>query len=229
MSKHVLLVEDEPDLNETISFNLDSEGYEVASVFNGKDALKAIEKKKPDLILLDLMLPDMSGLEICRELRSSKKTKKIPIMMVTAKGEEVDRIVGFELGADDYIVKPFSIREFMLRVSAMLKRTDNKTDADEDLITFDSLEIDLAAHRVKLDDQEISLTAKEFALLQYLTERMGRVQTRDALLDEVWGYNSEVTTRTVDTHVKRLRSKLKHVGSNIETVRGVGYRFNSPS
>ena len=227
MSKHVLLVEDEPDLNETISFNLDSEGYEVASVFNGKDALKAIEKKKPDLILLDLMLPDMSGLEICRELRSSKKTKKIPIMMVTAKGEEVDRIVGFELGADDYIVKPFSIREFMLRVSAMLKRTDNKSDAD--LITFDSLEIDLAAHRVKLDDKEIALTAKEFALLQYLTERMGRVQTRDALLDDVWGYNSEVTTRTVDTHVKRLRSKLKDVGRNIETVRGVGYRFNSPS
>ena len=119
----LLLVEDEPDLNETISFNLDSEGYEVTSTFNGKDALNAIEKKKPDLILLDLMLPDMSGLEICRELRSSKKTKKIPIMMVTAKGEEVDRIVGFELGADDYIVKPFSIREFMLRVSAMLKRT----------------------------------------------------------------------------------------------------------
>ena len=118
MSKNVLLVEDEPDLNETISFNLDSEGYEVTSAFNGKDALNAIEKKKPDLILLDLMLPDMSGLEICRELRSSKKTKKIPIMMVTAKGEEVDRIVGFELGADDYIVKPFSIREFMLRVSA---------------------------------------------------------------------------------------------------------------
>jgi two-component system phosphate regulon response regulator PhoB len=227
MIKRVLLVEDEPDLNETISFNLDSEGYEVASVFNGKDALKAIEKKKPDLILLDLMLPDMSGLEICRELRSSKKTKKIPIMMVTAKGEEVDRIVGFELGADDYIVKPFSIREFMLRVSAMLKRTDNKSDAD--LITFDSLEIDLAAHRVKLDDKEIALTAKEFALLQYLTERMGRVQTRDALLDDVWGYNSEVTTRTVDTHVKRLRSKLKDVGRNIETVRGVGYRFNSPS
>ena len=146
MSKHVLLVEDEPDLNETISFNLDSEGYEVTSTYNGKDALNAIEKKKPDLILLDLMLPDMSGLEICRELRSSKKTKKIPIMMVTAKGGEVDRIVGFELGADDYIVKPFSIREFMLRVSAMLKRTDNKSDADEDLITFDSLDIDLAAH-----------------------------------------------------------------------------------
>jgi two-component system phosphate regulon response regulator PhoB len=227
MSKHVLLVEDEPDLNETISFNLGSEGYEVTSTFNGKDALNAIENKKPDLILLDLMLPDMSGLEICRELRSSKKTKKIPIMMVTAKGEEVDRIVGFELGADDYIVKPFSIREFMLRVSAMLKRTDNKSDAD--LITFDSLEIDLAAHRVKLDDKEIALTAKEFALLQYLTERMGRVQTRDALLDDVWGYNSEVTTRTVDTHVKRLRSKLKDVGRNIETVRGVGYRFNSPS
>ena len=126
MSKHVLLVEDEPNLNETISFNLESEGYEVTSTLNGKDALDAIEKKKPDLILLDLMLPDMSGLEICRELRSSKKTKKIPIMMVTAKGEEVDRIVGFELGADDYIVKPFSIREFMLRVSAMLKRTDYK-------------------------------------------------------------------------------------------------------
>jgi two-component system phosphate regulon response regulator PhoB len=229
MKKYVLLVEDEPDLNQTVAFNLDSEGYSVESAFNGKDALKLIEEKTPDLILLDLMLPDMSGLEICRILRSSKKTKNIPIMMVTAKGEEIDRIVGFELGADDYIVKPFSIREFMLRVAAMLKRSGDTINNDEEKIIFGSLEIDIAAHRVKLKDKEIPLTAKEFSLLHYLVERIGRVSTRDALLDDVWGYNCEVTTRTVDTHVKRLRAKLSDVGNNIETVRGVGYRFNSAS
>jgi two-component system phosphate regulon response regulator PhoB len=229
MKKYVLLVEDEPDLNQTVAFNLDSEGYSVESAFNGKEALKLIEEKTPDLILLDLMLPDMSGLEICRILRSSKKTKNIPIMMVTAKGEEIDRIVGFELGADDYIVKPFSIREFMLRVAAMLKRSGDTINNDEEKIIFGSLEIDIAAHRVKLKDKEIPLTAKEFSLLHYLVERIGRVSTRDALLDDVWGYNCEVTTRTVDTHVKRLRAKLSDVGNNIETVRGVGYRFNSAS
>jgi two-component system phosphate regulon response regulator PhoB len=229
MKKYVLLVEDEPDLNQTVAFNLDSEGYSVESAFNGKDALKLIEEKTPDLILLDLMLPDMSGLEICRILRSSKKTKNTPIMMVTAKGEEIDRIVGFELGADDYIVKPFSIREFMLRVAAMLKRSGDKINNDEEKIIFGSLEIDIAAHRVKLKDKEVPLTAKEFSLLHYLVERIGRVSTRDALLDDVWGYNCEVTTRTVDTHVKRLRAKLSDVGNNIETVRGVGYRFNSAS
>jgi two-component system phosphate regulon response regulator PhoB len=229
MKKYVLLVEDEPDLNQTVAFNLDSEGYSVESAFNGKEALKLIEEKTPDLILLDLMLPDMSGLEICRILRSPKKTKNIPIMMVTAKGEEIDRIVGFELGADDYIVKPFSIREFMLRVAAMLKRSGDKKNNDEEKIIFGSLEIDIAAHRVKLKDKEVPLTAKEFSLLHYLVERIGRVSTRDALLDDVWGYNCEVTTRTVDTHVKRLRAKLSDVGNNIETVRGVGYRFNSAS
>ena len=229
MKKYVLLVEDEPDLNQTVAFNLDSEGYSVESAFNGKEALKLIEEKTPDLILLDLMLPDMSGLEICRILRSSKKTKNIPIMMVTAKGEEIDRIVGFELGADDYIVKPFSIREFMLRVAAMLKRAGDKINNDEEKLIFGSLEIDIAAHRVKLKDKEVPLTAKEFSLLHYLVERIGRVSTRDALLDDVWGYNCEVTTRTVDTHVKRLRAKLSDVGNNIETVRGVGYRFNSAS
>ena len=229
MKKYVLLVEDEPDLNQTVAFNLDSEGYSVESAFNGKEALKLIEEKTPDLILLDLMLPDMSGLEICRILRSSKKTKNTPIMMVTAKGEEIDRIVGFELGADDYIVKPFSIREFMLRVAAMLKRSGDKINNDEEKIIFGSLEIDIAAHRVKLKDKEVPLTAKEFSLLHYLVERIGRVSTRDALLDDVWGYNCEVTTRTVDTHVKRLRAKLSDVGNNIETVRGVGYRFNSTS
>ena len=229
MKKYVLLVEDEPDLNQTVAFNLDSEGYSVETAFNGKEALKLIEEKTPDLILLDLMLPDMSGLEICRILRSSKKTKNTPIMMVTAKGEEIDRIVGFELGADDYIVKPFSIREFMLRVAAMLKRSGDKINNDEEKIIFGSLEIDIAAHRVKLKDKEVPLTAKEFSLLHYLVERIGRVSTRDALLDDVWGYNCEVTTRTVDTHVKRLRAKLSDVGNNIETVRGVGYRFNSAS
>ena len=225
-NNHILVVDDDNRIRGLIKEYLGDNDFIVSTASNADEAKKKLGFSKFNLLVLDVMMPGQDGYSLVKELK-----EKIcpPIILLTAKGEVENRVKGLELGADDYIVKPFSIREFMLRVSAMLKRTDNKSDADEDLITFDSLEIDLAAHRVKLDDKEISLTAKEFALLQYLTERMGRVQTRDALLDEVWGYNSEVTTRTVDTHVKRLRSKLKHVGSNIETVRGVGYRFNSPS
>ena len=225
MPKRVLVVEDEPDLRSTLEFNLKSENYKVTTVSDGESALAEISKNIPDLILLDLMLPDMSGLEICKKIRGESFSDKVSIIMLTAKGEEVDRVVGFELGADDYVVKPFSVRELMLRVSSILKRSKEKASNDEKIVIGD-IEINLASHRVFISGIEVELTAKEFELLKYLTERNGRIQTRELLLEHVWGYNNSVTTRTVDTHIKRLRSKIGEVGTRIETVRGVGYRFN---
>lgn len=230
--KKILVIEDEEDLNQTLSFNLENEGYKVTCALKGSEALKILkDSDTPDLVILDLMLPDMSGLDICRHIRSEKELKNISVIMVTAKGEEVDRVVGFELGADDYIVKPYSIRELMLRVQAQLRRNTNDSDKnkateDDDNITFKELLIDTSKHKVFLGDEKISLTAKEFTLLKHLVTRIDKVQTRDNLLDKVWGYDSSVTTRTVDTHVKRLRSKLGKYGANIETIRGVGYIFN---
>jgi len=230
--KKILVIEDEEDLNQTLSFNLENEGYKVTSALKGSEALKILkDSDTPDLVILDLMLPDISGLDICRHIRSDKELKNISVIMVTAKGEEVDRVVGFELGADDYIVKPYSIRELMLRVQAQLRRNSSdshkdKTTDDEDNITFKELLIDTSKHKVFLGDEKISLTAKEFTLLKHLLTKIDKVQTRDNLLDKVWGYDSSVTTRTVDTHVKRLRSKLGKYGANIETIRGVGYIFN---
>ena len=230
--KKILVIEDEEDLNQTLSFNLENEGYKVTCALKGSEALKILkDSDTPDLVILDLMLPDMSGLDICRHIRSEKELKNISVIMVTAKGEEVDRVVGFELGADDYIVKPYSIRELMLRVQAQLRRNTydsdkNKATEDDDNITFKELLIDTSKHKVFLGDEKISLTAKEFTLLKHLVTRIDKVQTRDNLLDKVWGYDSSVTTRTVDTHVKRLRSKLGKYGANIETIRGVGYIFN---
>ena len=225
MTKRVLVIEDEPDLRSTLEFNLKSENYKVTTASDGESALAEISKNIPDLILLDLMLPDMSGLEICKKIRGESFSDKVSIIMLTAKGEEVDRVVGFELGADDYVVKPFSVRELMLRVSSILKRSKEKASNDEKIVIGD-IEINLASHRVFISGIEVELTAKEFELLKYLTERNGRIQTRELLLEHVWGYNNSVTTRTVDTHIKRLRSKIGEVGTRIETVRGVGYRFN---
>ena len=225
MTKRVLVIEDEPDLRSTLEFNLKSENYKVTTASDGGSALAEISKNIPDLILLDLMLPDMSGLEICKKIRGESFSDKVSIIMLTAKGEEVDRVVGFELGADDYVVKPFSVRELMLRVSSILKRSKEKASNDEKIVIGD-IEINLASHRVFISGIEVELTAKEFDLLKYLTKRNGRIQTRELLLEHVWGYNNSVTTRTVDTHIKRLRSKIGEVGTRIETVRGVGYRFN---
>ena len=172
------------------------------------------------------MLPDVSGVEICRRLKSSPETKDVPIVMVTAKGDEVDRVVGFELGADDYVVKPYSLRELLLRVDAVLRRTTpTPTGSARGVLVFGKLRVDRDAHRVWVDGEEVTLTALELRLLSTLLERRGRVQSRPALLDDVWGMSGEVTTRTVDTHVKRLREKLASAGPYIETVRGVGYRF----
>jgi two-component system phosphate regulon response regulator PhoB len=221
----VLIIEDEVDLATTLEYNLKSEGFQVRLAHTGKQGLTAATADPlPDVIVLDLMLPDLSGTEICRRIRDQERTREIPVIMCTAKGEEIDRVVGFEVGADDYVVKPFSVRELVLRIRALLRRV-NRVDGEPSLIRFGRLKIDRDAHRAWVDDAEIGLTALEFRLLHAFMSRKGRVQTRDALLSDVWGIEAEVTTRTVDTHVKRLREKLGDAGNYIETLRGVGYRF----
>jgi two-component system phosphate regulon response regulator PhoB len=226
MSKLILIVDDEPDLLVTLDYNLKKEGFQTRTAANGKAALEAaLQEPLPDLVLLDLMLPDMSGTEVCRTLRSQEATRSIPVVMLTAKGEEIDRVVGFEVGADDYVIKPFSVRELVLRVQAVLRRSETQDPATSERIVFGELSLDPASHKVTLADEEIPLTALEFKLLHCFISRKGRVQTRDSLLSEVWGINAEQTTRTVDTHVKRLREKLGDAGRFIETLRGVGYRF----
>ena len=229
MSKDkILLVEDEPDLLNTLSFNFESEGYKVAKALNGKEAMKCLEEDESiSLVILDLMLPDMSGLDICRHIRATDNLKDILVIMVTAKGEEVDRVVGFEVGADDYVVKPYSVRELLLRVGGMLKRSSKENQSnDKDLVEYEDLKIDNDKHKVYLSDEKISLTSKEFKLLKHLLLKADKVQSRDNLLEKVWGYNNDVTTRTVDTHIKRLRSKIGKYGDKIETIRGEGYLFN---
>jgi two-component system phosphate regulon response regulator PhoB len=225
MSALILVVDDEKDLVATLEYNLQREGYQTHSVHSGRDALAALDDGPvPALVLLDLMLPDLSGTEVCRHLRASPRTRNVPVLMLTAKGEEIDRVVGFEVGADDYMVKPFSVRELLLRIAAILRRVKPDGDDDENL-EFGILRVDRGGHRVFVSDNEVALTALEFKLLTTFLTRKGRVQTRETLLSDVWGIDAEVTTRTVDTHVKRLREKLGDAGAYIETIRGVGYRF----
>jgi two-component system, OmpR family, phosphate regulon response regulator PhoB len=225
MSGLVLVIEDEVDLATTLEYNLRSEGFQVRVANSGRQGLAAATTEPvPDVIVLDLMLPDLSGTEICRRLREQERTREVPVVMCTAKGEEIDRVVGFEVGADDYVVKPFSVRELILRIRALLRRVQ-RTEGEPSLIRFGRLKIDRDAHRAWVDEGEVDLTALEFRLLHAFLSRRGRVQTRDALLADVWGIDADVTTRTVDTHVKRLREKLGDAGMYIETLRGVGYRF----
>ena len=227
MSHCVLIIEDEPDIRKTIDYNLSKESFKVVQAESIAEGEKALAAKKIDVVILDLMLPDGSGLTLCRDIKSEAKTKHIPVIILTAKTEEVDRVVGFELGADDYVTKPFSVRELILRVKAILKRGTSSTqqENDDSNIEAGDLRMNLDAHQVFISDEEIALTSLEFRLLKHLLDRRGRVQTRDQLLEEVWGYSSDVTTRTVDTHIKRLREKLLGVGNCIQTIRGVGYRF----
>ena len=185
-----------------------------------------IESNSFSLLLLDLMLPDGSGLDLCRELKSDTEKSSIPIIILTAKDDEVDKVVGFELGADDYVTKPFSVRELILRIKAVLKRGVKKSDSIEVQRQFGDLSIDVDSHEVFVNEEQIILTALEFRLLRQLVERRGRVQSRDQLLADVWGYSSNVTTRTVDTHIKRLREKLGSMGKYVQTIRGVGYKFS---
>ena len=224
----ILVVEDEPDLRQVLSYNLRDAGHDVSTAAEGRKGLALAAQERPDLVLLDLMLPDMSGLEVCRTLKGDALTRDIPVVMLTARGEEIDRVVGFELGADDYVVKPFSIRELLLRLRAVLRRGALPAEPVADApaqIRFGRLVIDAGAHRVWVDDAEVALTPLEFKLLCTLYERRNRVQSRGVLLDDVWGASQENMTRTIDTHVKRLREKLGSVGEYVETVRGVGYRF----
>lgn len=229
MPATILIVDDEQDLVDILEFNLRNNGYLCRRALSGTAALEmAALEPPPDAVLLDLMLPDIPGMEVCRQLRASERTRHIPVVMLTAKDDEIDRIVGLELGADDYVTKPFSIRELMLRVRAVLRRSNKDATTEQGHeIEHGPLRIDMSGHRVWVKDAELRLTALEFKLLTTLVTRSGRVQTRDALLTDVWGMQTGVSTRTVDTHVTRLRKKLGAAGSYVETLRGVGYRFRT--
>lgn len=221
--QRILIIEDEQDVIDLLTRQLGKAAFAAATATNGEAGIVAAREQRPALIILDLLLPKMSGLEVCRILKSDETTRHIPIIMLTARAEEVDRIVGLEFGADDYVTKPFSPREVMLRVQAILRRADVR-QADKRLSAVDIL-IDPERHDVRIAGRRVDLTAMEFKLLTLLMQRRGRVQARDRLLNDVWGYESAIDTRTVDTHVRRLREKLGQRGDLIETVRGFGYRF----
>lgn len=228
MSSLILVVEDERDLLESLAYSLEREGYRVRKASDGRQALEAARREPvPELVLLDLMLPDITGLEVCRLLRADERTKRVLVLMLTARGEEIDRVVGFEVGADDYVVKPFSVRELVLRIRALVRRGRQEATDSGGEVRFGILRIDVSGHRVWVAGNEVALTALEFKLLSTLLARKGRAQSREMLLDTVWGIQADITTRTVDTHVKRLREKIGPAGGYIETLRGVGYRFKS--
>lgn len=224
MKERVLIVEDDKHVSRLVKFNLEKAGFECLAVPSGEKALEILDSLPADLIILDIMLPGMDGFGVCRAIKEKESLKKIPVIMLTAKGEEVDRIVGLEMGADDYIVKPFSPRELVLRVKAILKRGKTE-EVKKDILTAGGITIDIPRHKVTVKDRTLELTQMEFKLLLTLLERRGRVQTRDKLLSDVWSMDSEIDTRTIDTHVKRLREKLGKAGGFIETVRGLGYKF----
>ncbi|HZS17806.1 MAG TPA: response regulator transcription factor [Candidatus Udaeobacter sp.] len=221
--KKILVIEDEKDVADLLALNLRKAGFRISVAADGVNGLQKAREGRPDFIILDLMLPGMPGLEVCKILRGDPSTSEIPILMLTAKADEVDRIVGLEFGADDYVTKPFSPREIGLRIRAILRRSE----APADSLTVGPISMDAARHEVRVDGKPVHLTSLEFKLLRTLLQRRGRVQDRDRLLNEVWGYESVIDTRTVDTHVRRLREKLGSVGEYIETIRGFGYRFRA--
>ena len=226
LSKHILVVEDEPDTAELLEFHLENAGYKVTITEDGYQALKKIHKLKPDLLILDLMIPEIDGFEVCRLIRKDPATESLPVMMCTAKSDETSKIQGLDFGADDYVTKPFSPREVVLRVKNLLKRIDSVDRTDIERLSIGKITIDKNSHEVSVEGELLALTAIEFKLLVLLTERKGRVQSRDILLRDVWGYeNSNIDTRTVDAHVQRLRTKLKDASDNLVTVRGFGYKF----
>jgi two-component system phosphate regulon response regulator PhoB len=219
--RKILIIEDENDVADLLALSLRKGGFKVSTAADGASGLQNARDDRPDFVILDLMLPKMSGLEVCRILKSDSATSHIPVLMLTAKAEEIDRIVGLEFGADDYVTKPFSPREIMLRIRAILRRGDKP----EEMLQAGAISIDPARHQVRVNGKRVHLTSLEFKLLRTLMHRRGRVQDRDKLLNDVWGYESVIDTRTVDTHVRRLREKLGKAGDAIETVRGFGYRL----
>jgi two-component system phosphate regulon response regulator PhoB len=221
--EQILIVEDDKHIAKLVKYNAEKSGYDCVVAQDGEEALEVLNKQEADLIILDIMLPKMDGFEVCRVIKQSAKLKGIPVIMLTAKGAEVDRVVGLELGADDYVVKPFSPRELMLRIKAILRR-GKAEESPKAIIRRGGLVIDIPKHRVTVNNKEVELTPIEFQLLVTLIERAGRIQSRDKLLSDVWDIHSDVFTRTVDTHIKRLREKLGKMGNIIETERGLGYR-----
>lgn len=224
-AQSVLVVEDDADIRELLRFNLEREGFSVLEAEDGPGGLALARHKLPCLILLDVMLPGLDGFEVCRRLSAQAETANIPILMLTARGEEVDRVVGLTLGADDYVVKPFSVRELMLRIRAVLRRGERAAESDR--LARHGIVLRPEAHAAAVDGVELALTATEFRLLEDLLRHAGSVRTREQLLNNVWGYSFEGYARTVDTHVRRLRSKLGKAASTLETVRGVGYRIKA--
>ncbi|NLA26692.1 MAG: response regulator transcription factor [Firmicutes bacterium] len=223
--KKVLLVDDEKTLVKALKFNLEKEGFIVEEAFDGEEALEKAFEVKPDIVILDLMLPGLDGFEVCREIR---KKEEVPIIMLTAKGDDIDKVIGLELGADDYMTKPFNPRELVARMKAILRRTVTRDEGLRKQIEVGSLQIDLLQHRVRKGEQDIDLTAKEFALLSFLASNAGRVYSREQLLEQIWGYNYYGDARTVDVHIRHLREKIEEEPSNpqlIITVWGTGYKF----
>ncbi len=227
--KRILVVDDEKDIVELLTFNLEKEGFAVTQAFDGEEALKTIRTNKPDLVILDLMLPGVSGLDICRQVRRNEETETLPVIMLTAKGEPLDKVVGLEIGADDYITKPFNVRELVARVRAVLRRSGQRPkEASEGTFTFQGLHVDYRTYQVSVDGKKIELGPTEIKLLRCLTRQPGRVFSRDQLLDAVWGEEAFVEPRTVDVHISRLRADIeqdKEKPKYILTVRGIGYKF----
>ncbi len=227
MTQRILVVDDEPDITALVAYHLAKAGYRVSTASNGPEALRAVREERPDLVVLDLMLPGASGYDVLTEIRAREETKDIGVILLTARREEVDRIRGFSLGTDDYLSKPFSPQELVLRVGALLRRLAAAPVAAGASLVAGDLVVDRSAHRVTLAGKEVPLTATEYKLLLTLIERQGRVQSRPQLLETVWEAQPDIQTRTVDMHVQRLRTKLGHIGDMIETVRGFGYRFRT--
>lgn len=228
MSQTILVIEDEANILELLRYNLEAAGYNVVLAENGKDGLGKCFEVRPDLILLDLMLPDVDGLDICNNIKRNEQTKNIPIIMLTAKSEEFDKVLGLELGADDYITKPFSIRELLARIKVVLRRAQQSDNDKDEIIRFGDIIIDTQKHTVYKDNEVLDLTLKEFELLKLLSQNIGKVLTRDYLLDKVWGYEYAGETRTVDVHIRHLRKKIEDNDKSpiyIETVRGIGYKL----
>lgn len=228
--KSILIVDDEAAIRELLKYNLEKEGYKVTSSSDGEQALNLMDKSNFDLVILDLMLPGINGLEVCRKMRQDLSLVAIPIIMLTAKGEEIDKVVGLELGADDYVTKPFGVRELLARIKVRLRRTS--LDREEDIIVKGDLVIDLNSFSIRVRNEEVDFTPKEFELLKLLATHPGKVYTRDELLEKIWGYEYPGDTRTVDVHVRHLRQKIEKDPSNpeyIETLRGIGYRFHGKS
>lgn len=228
--KKILIVDDEEHIVELIKFNLETQGYEVITANNGIDAIDIAKKEKPDLVLLDLMLPGMDGYDVCKAIKGDKEISKTPIIMLTAKGEEFDKVLGLELGADDYITKPFSIRELQARVKAVLRRSVKEIDNESQKFKCNGLTVDFERHEVFVKGKKVEFTLKEFELLEILIKNKGRILNRESLLEKIWGYEYIGETRTIDVHIRYIRKKIEEDDKNprfIETIRGLGYRFNA--